>query len=213
MKTYPTILTIGTNAIRSGKKLPFDLSKEDWIGFDKLDGSQIRVKWTENKGFHDFARRKGLLDDSNPVLLEAPDLIKRDWNFLNTVFKEFGWTRTLVFFEFLGENSFAGNHEEERHLTRLIDISIHSKGLVDIKELTAMDAVGGARVLHEGPVTLETIEAIANGKLKGMTFEGIVFKRNNRKGVRQMFKSKSNAWYNKVKEKYSKDNKSFKRLK
>lgn len=213
MKSYPHIITIGTDLIDSGDELPFDLSKEDWIGFDKLDGSLIRAKWNEAKDFHDFGRRDGMLDDSNPSLLEAPALVQRDWGFLRGVFKEFGWTRVVAYFEFYGRNSAFGAHVQEPHLTSLIDINVHPKGFVEPRELTAFDAVGGARVLHRGPITSKLIHDIANRRLKGMTFEGVVFKRVNRKGIREMFKSKSTAWYEKLREKCAGNDKLFERLK
>ena len=83
MKSYPSIPTIGTKLIDSGRKLPYDLSKPNWVGFSKFDGSLIRVKWDQRKGFRDFGRKNGLLDDSNPWLLEAPEIIRNEYNFLN----------------------------------------------------------------------------------------------------------------------------------
>lgn len=213
MKSYPSIPTIGMHSINNQVKLPFDLSKQDWIGFDKLDGSLIRVKWSTSKGLHDFGRKNGLLDHSNPSLLEAPEIIEREYHFLNTVFREYGWMRAVVFFEFLGPNSFAGVHEEEKHSVHIIDISVHKKGFIEPKELTYLDAVGGAQVVHRGPVTKELLKDISQGAHKGVTFEGVVFKRNTKKGVRQMFKSKSEAWYRKLKDRCGRDEKLFRKLK
>ncbi len=213
MKSYLSIPTISTYLISSGKKIPFDLTAKNWIGFDKLDGSLIRTEWKQGRGFYKFGRKNGLLDDSNPVLLEAPEIIKKDYNFLRTVFREFGWTRVIAFFEFTGRHSFAGTHADEQHTLTLVDLSVYPKGFVDPKELAVMDASGGAKVLHKGPINKLLIENIYNRRLKGMTFEGVVFKRMNKKGVREMFKSKSQVWYEKLKKKCGGDDKLFARLK
>ena len=201
MKSYPSIITIGNHFIESGREPPLDLTAPNWIGFVKLDGSIIRAEWKRGKGFYKFGRKNGLLDDSNPWLQEAPELMERDYSFLQTVFTEFGWTRVVAFFEFLGKHSFAGNHEKEKHGIHLIDISTYKKGLIDPKDLAIMDAVGGAKPLHRGPVTPEVIRSIHESKMKGMSFEGVVFKRINRKGIREMFKTKSSAWYERLREK------------
>ena len=213
MKSYPSIRTIGTHLIDSGRKLPFDLSKEDWLGFDKLDGSLIRAEWDFKKGYWKFGRKAGLLDDSNPVLKEAPPLIEEEYAFLDTVFRDFGWIRVVAFFEFRGKNSFAGVHEDEKHTVSLIDLAIPRKGLVDPKDLAIMDVVGGPRVVHRGPITSKDIYRIHEGKAQRVSFEGVVFKRNNRKGIREMFKTKSKAWYEKLKQKCGKNDKLFERLK
>jgi hypothetical protein len=212
MKSYPSIPTIGTHLIDSKRLLPYDLSKPNWIGFAKTDGSLIRVKWNNSKGFTDFGRKNGLLDDSNPWLLEAPDIVRRDYRFLHTVLSEFGYSRAVIFFEFFGENSFAGSHIEEEHYVSLIDLSVDKKGLVDPRILTSLDVAGGASIVHRGPVNNDLIYKIAAGEYNDVVFEGIVFKRNNRKGIRQMFKSKSNAWYKKLKECCRGDEKLFKKL-
>jgi hypothetical protein len=213
MKSYPSIRTIGLPLIDSGRKLPFDLSANNWIGLDKLDGSLIRVEWTDQRGFYKYGRKNGLLDDSNPVLLEAPELIEKNYNFLNGVFKDFGWMRVVAFFEFLGNSSFAGTHKEENHRIHLIDLAVDKKGLVNPKELVVMSSVSGVKVLHKGPITRDIIENIYNRRMKGMTFEGVVFKRINKKGIREMFKTKSKAWYDKLREKCKGDSKLFERLK
>lgn len=213
MKSYPSIPTIGTHLISSGRKLPFDLAKENWIGFAKLDGSLIRVEWMYKKGFCKFGRKNGLLDDSNPILLEAPEVIKKDYNFLEIVFREFGWTKVIAFFEFLGKNSFAGVHKKEKHSTYLIDLAIDKKGLINPKELAIMDVVGGAKIVHQGPITRETIQNIYDGTYKNVSPEGVVFKRNTRKGTREMFKSKTSAWYKKLEQRCNGDNKLFDELK
>ncbi len=212
MKSYPNIPTIGLPLLDSGKKLPFDLSAMNWIGFNKLDGSLIRAEWKDVKGFYKFGRKNALLDDTNPVLKEAPSLIERDYGFLKTVFQEFGWMRGVCFFEFAGRNSFAGQHQDEHHKVSLIDISLHPKGLVDPKELALMDVVGGSKVLHRGPVTREVIKSIFHRRMKGMTLEGVVFKRINSKGHREMFKTKSEFWYEKLKEKCKGNKKLFTKL-
>ncbi len=214
MKSYQSIPTIGLKLIESGRELPVDITASNWIGFDKLDGSLIRAEWnSKKKVFYKLGRKNGLLDDSNPILLEAPNLVEKDYAFLYDVFTEFKWSRVVAFFEFLGKHSFAGTHEAEDHTLSLVDLSIYPKGLVDPKELLVLDTISNVKTVHKGPVTPDIIQKIHEGRLPGVSLEGVVFKRMNKKGHREMFKTKSYTWYNLLKKKCGKNDKLFERLK
>ena len=202
MKPYPSIPN--QNQIsRSGH----------WFGFDKLDGSNIRAEWTRKTGFHKFGRRHGLLDHSNPVLLEAPDLIMKDFaEVLEEEFRKRKLIKATAFFEFYGEHSFAGTHEDEEHKVTLIDIAIHKQGFIPTQDfLKIARGLDTPNLVCEGPITAQLINKIKRQELKGVTDEGVVFKKNER-NKRFMFKVKSIKWIERLKAYCGHDEEMFKKL-
>ena len=88
--------------------------------FDKLDGSNIRAEWSRKKGFYKFGKRRGLVGQDDPLLGEAQGLVESSWaEELSKRFRAQRWDKALAFFEFWGDNSFAGNHEDEDIVMRL----------------------------------------------------------------------------------------------
>lgn len=203
MKPYPTIPYLNHRR----RVFELDLDSPNWFGFDKIDGSLIRAEYSYNLGFYKFGRRSGLLDDTNPYLKEAPQIILQKYKKLPQLFKERNWKRVVVYFEFFGDNSFAGSHQDEPHDVTLIDLAVHPKGFVNIKDLLEF-----TNAIHRGPITDDVRYKIANSTFPGMTFEGIVFKRTTRNKERQMIKLKSNAWFDKLRKFCGKNQKLFARL-
>jgi hypothetical protein len=208
MKSYPTI-PHARDVSRSGS----------WYVFDKLDGSLIRVEWIPKSGFSKFGRKNGLLDDSNPFLPESKDLILAYQKLLDEKFRELKWKHVMMFFEFLGEHSFAGTHQKEPHEVVLVDIAADKKGLIDPKIFVTEFVQSGPaptakllrRLIGGDSEVFDTMCAIEDGMLEGMTFEGAVFKRQER-NKRVMFKHKSWAWLDKLKKKCDGDEKLFEQL-
>ena len=184
-----------------------------WYGFDKLDGSLIRAEWSPKKGLYKFGRKNALLDHTNPVLLEAPEIILGDFEVLDEKFREEKFKHVVAFFEFLGENSFAGSHKIEEHRCTLIDLAVNKRGLVDPEDFLHITKYieNVVPLVWEGQVTERLLSDIRDGSFKGITSEGAVFKRNNR-SRRWMFKAKSSAWYRDLKEKCNGDRTLYKEL-
>ena len=202
MKEYPTIPKVAT--------------KESVYVFDKLDGSNIRAEWTPKKGFTKFGRRHGLLDDSNPTLKEAPDLfMARYGDELSRRFKDERYELATAFMEFYGPNSFAGNHEVEPHEVLVFDIHVFKEGILSPKDF--LDVCAGLptpNLLHHGVVTADVVEAIRNSTMPGMTFEGGVAKGSfsQKCGGPTMFKLKSQAWFDRLRQHCKGDEKLFELL-
>jgi hypothetical protein len=193
MKEYPVIERI------IQKNLPI-------YAFDKLDGSNIRAEWAKKKGLHKFGTRSRLLGQDEKPLGEAITLLQDGWNqvidtAMQTIFGRKHMPQNLtLYFEFYGENSFAGNHEEEDHKITLIDINIYKHGFVDPKVL--LHPVWGDRsaaCVYHGNANASLIESVRKNALEGMTFEGIVCKAGS-EHKRIMFKIKSYAWVQKLKD-------------
>jgi hypothetical protein len=215
MKDYPSIPYIADG-------LP---SGEFWYVFDKLDGSNIRAEWSRKKkggkATWRFGRRHGLLDDTNEFLPEAQDLIRKQCcGILEKLFWDRMWERATAFFEFRGENSFAGHHQNEEHTVTLIDVAVYKKGLLEPGKLIKMFGdLPLPGILFRGQLDeddeRELIERIHADELEGVTSEGVVFKsaRFERKlGHPLMFKVKTEAWKQRLKEFVGGDEYKFKKL-
>lgn len=203
MKTYPSI--------------DKSINKEAYIyAFNKLDGSNIRCEWNSKKGFYKFGTRNQLMDESSKPFGRAISIIRDKFESdLSLVCKEQKWRDALFFFEFYGKDSFAGNHNFEEEMTcTLLDVNPYKIGLLEptlflrlFKHLDIPD------VLFEGHVDDDFIEKVRDSKLNGMGTEGVVCKgKYISPGMPLMFKIKSKAWLDKLKD-FCKDDKSlFERL-
>lgn len=203
MEIYPTIGTI--------------VSNEHIIAFDKLDGSNIRAEWTLKNGFSKFGTRRRLLDTSEEPLGEAISLIQSEYaDSLDKIFRKERLQKVTAFFEFAGENSFAGLHEDEEHSVTLFDIHVYKKGLLPARDFLKMveGKVRTAPILYEGKVNADFIQSVRDSTLEGMTFEGVICKGglDNRKRPNN-FKLKSTAWLDKLKTKCGDDVAMFEKLK
>jgi len=194
MKQYPSI----TSQIRS------DL---DIYAFDKADGSNIRVEWSPKSGFSKFGTRKRLLSETDTHLGKAISLFKNNWEAtLPKIFARQRWHHSVVlFFEYFGDKSFAGYHyDDDNHQLMLIDVDVYKKGLLPPREFVEIPWQGPkANLLYHGKCTNEFLNDVKNSKLNGMTFEGVVCKAHHPKKGNIMFKIKSQAWLDKVKEKFA----------
>ncbi len=205
MKRYPSI----------EKKINYDIAV---VGFDKLDGSNIRAEWQRGKGFTRFGSRRRILDPADETLGRAPDLIRAKYGRgLEEIFQEQGYDKVTAFFEYFGKKSFAGMHEGDDPTLDvvLIDVMPARVGLLAPEDfLTTFNSVPLPPVLFRGRVTDEIAESIRDGSFPGMTFEGVVFKgRGGKKGkLPVMFKIKNRAWLDKLKTHCGDDQALYERL-
>lgn len=204
MKAYPTIDT----------KFVFD---HRLVVFDKLDGSNIRAEWSKKKGFYKFGTRTRLLDEHDPILGSSKQLILDKYSdSMGLVFRKQKWDRAVAFFEFWGEHSFAGSHEDEEHFVTLIDVSPYKMGMLDPSSFLRMfyeQSIDIPEVLHTGNLTSDLIDEVKDSTLEGMTFEGVVCKYQHPKlKTSSMFKIKSRAWLAKLREKCGGNDALFRRL-
>lgn len=202
MKDYPSI----SAEVRGGS----------FYVFDKLDGSNVRAEWDRKKGFWKFGKRNGLIDDSNPHLTKVPDLIlAKHAEPLGRILHEQRAQRAVVFFEFWGPRSFAGQHHAgDEHSATIIDVAVDNRGFLLPREfLKLLGGLDHAALLHHGPVG-HIAELVRGGTLPGMTFEGVVCKSESydRPGRPAMFKIKNQAWYARLREHCGDDDALFARL-
>ena len=171
--------------------------------FDKLDGSQIRAEWSPRTGLENFGTRKRTLDASHPWLGEAIALVRDKYE--AEVHRVLGARRVrsaVLFLEFFGPGSFAGRHVEEPHDVVLLDVATFGRGLVPPDEFLAMFGhMPTAKLLYQGLVDREFVAAVRAGRLPGLTHEGVVCKSTVlERRVPVMFKIKSQAWLDRLRD-------------
>jgi len=190
LKTYPHI--------------PHKIPSGTYYFFAKLDGSNTRAEWTHKRGFDKFGKRNALLDSQTPFLEEAKGLILNKYgDELSRIFRRARYDKATAFFEFWGENSFAGVHEDEPHTVTLFDIAPHKKGILPPRDY--LDLVGDidiAEMVYYGNVNQDIIRQVKEGNLPGQSFEGVVAKAKHpgKQLLPVMFKLKSNAWLDRLRE-------------
>ena len=194
MKSYPSI-----KRYRADRYLNFEGDT-----FAKLDGSNLRFEWNKKQGWFRFGSRRRLLETTHPIFGMAMEMFQSQ---LAETFEQLAarknWSSIMVFCEFWGEKSFAGEHQSEdpKFLTP-IDVAIYKKGLMPssefVKELN--DQVDlhylGHLIWNEA-----LVEAVENSSLPGMAFEGIIGK-NGAGHSRNAIKLKSKSWIEKVLSQY-----------
>lgn len=201
MKTYPSI--------------PKKVQNVPIYAFDKLDGSNIRAEWSKKRGFYKYGTRKRLLGADERPLGLAIQLINDVYGArLNRRFTDHRFEKAVAFFEFFGPNSFAGfHHEDDEYDVVLFDIAVHKKGVLPPKEFLTLTA--GLRVpdlVHVGNANQPFVDEIRGGDHPKVTYEGVVCKYEMRKGQTGMFKIKTQAWLDRLKDKCGDDERMFEQL-
>jgi len=192
MKTYPSI-------DREPQNVPV-------YAFDKLDGSQIRAEWTRKKGLWKFGARGRLVGPDDKLLGRAEQLVREKYaDDLNRLCRKQRWTRAVAFFEYYGSRSFAGWHhlDDDDHTVTLFDVAEDKYGLLEPREfLRVFGDLDIAPLLYHGNANSLFIAEVQEGRLEGMTFEGVVCKaKSHSPGRPLMFKLKNRAWIEKLKAK------------
>jgi len=182
------------------------------IGFNKLDGSNLRFEWSKKQGWHKFGTRRRLFDHTDPDFGSAIKIFKDTLAsgledvFRDKLYKNAG--RYIVFCEFVGPSSFAGWHDpdEPKELV-LIDVSVHQRGMVLPRDFVKhFGHLRSAEVVYQGNFTKEFIQDVRNGEYP--VKEGVVVKGvKGGKGVHGLWMSKvkTKAWLAKLKEKADTD--------
>lgn len=205
MQEYPSII--------NSSKAPHKMC----IAFDKLDGSNFRAKFTQNRGFDSFGTRTQMIDETTPFWGKMVDYFKNNQQpILEDLFKKDKFFRNFreitVFGEFFGENSFAGRHaENEQQKIVIFDVLVGHKQRKFlrpqefIKMITPL--VETPRVIYQGNLNADFIQEVRENKydLK----EGVICKGTETSGAFAggvwMCKIKTQQYFDKLKEQF-KDN-------
>lgn len=197
MKTYPKIEYLSDKF--TGEKV--------WA-FDKLDGSNIRFEWNKKRGWYKFGTRKNMISESDPNFGNAiPIFLEKYGDDLEKVFKTkySNYLSVVVFAEYLGENSFAGQHvDSDKKDLILFDVNLYKRGFIEPEEF--IDNFGHLHIpklIYNQNFNEDFINQVKENKFN--LSEGVICK-----GLRKtkgdnliwMTKIKTNQWLQKVKALY-----------
>jgi hypothetical protein len=197
MKEYPSILSSYGN-----RHMEFDA-----YVFDKIDGSNLRFEWTRKGGWIKSGTRTRLFDESDEVFGVAIPLFRETLaQDLEKIAKDYSWQHLIVFTEFWGEGSFAGNHDpdSDKQLT-LIDVATNKKGIVGPRDfLKTFGHLNTPNFLGISRWTRGFVQRVRAGEIEGITLEGVVGKAGEGHKL-VMRKAKTQAWVDMVKAKFSEE--------
>ena len=185
------------------------------IAFDKLDGQNARAEWSKNRGWHKFGTKNTLFDETSKEFGKVIPIFKEKYGEqLSEVFRRnklYRNTRNfVVFFEYVGPNSFAGRHDPADVMdTVLFDImpgDYTNNSFIEPKEFVQeFGNLGIPKIIYQGNFNNQLIKDVKEGKYP--VKEGVICK-----GVQQnkgrriwMVKIKTNTWLDKLKGKYGED--------
>ena len=204
------------------------LKSEIVWGFNKLDGQNFCVTYhPKTTKFGPYGSRTTMVDETSDQFGDTVRWLKNSQyeEILNHLVRTHrgkkdifnGIEEITFFFEWYGENSFAGRHQEgdEMHLA-LIDVFLKKKGYMEPKdyyELFGGKGIELPELIYTGPLTAEIIEKIQNNDWTSENpefpnvKEGVVFKRSTMmKGQRRpSVKVKTKWWLNKLHSMYPPD--------
>jgi hypothetical protein len=192
-------------------KIPYwnkGLFDSDCIGFNKIDGSNLRFEWSKKRGFYKFGTRNIMITDKDENFGKAIHLFLEKYGedlpraFANKYKKVENF---VVFAEYVGPNSFAGWHDPNDKMDIvLFDINQYKKGFISPYEF--LDNFGHLdipSVIYQGKYTQKLINDVRNniyGLDEGLIVKGITYTKKEGEAIWSC-KIKTNEWLKKVKEK------------
>ena len=196
MKSYPSI-----------PYLSKEILDEKVHVFNKIDGSNLRAEWSHKRGFYKFGTKNVMIDTSTPIFGEGIIIFLNKYaNELDKVFrnKYKKLESAVVFCEFYGENSFAGQHEEsDKKDIVLFDVSLYKKGIIPPAEFVSN--FGHLHIAELIEITEFNQELIDKIKVHPTLKEGVVckglIKTKKDKDILFMTKLKTTKWLEAVRAK------------
>ena len=198
--------------MKSYDKIPYwnqGLFDQDCIAFDKIDGSNMRFEWGRKRGWYKFGTRSIMIDRSSEHLGKGIDIfLDKYGDNLDRVFRE-KYKRVesfVVFAEFVGENSFAGQHEEsDKKDVILFDVSQYKRGIISPYEFVEnFGHLHIPKIIYNGKYTYEFIDSIKNNDFnlkEGVICKGMT-KTKKDGNIIWMSKVKSLQWLEEVRKKF-----------
>lgn len=204
MIEYPSII--------NSSKAP----RKSCIAFDKLDGSNIRVKYTAKKGFCLFGSRTQLIDHTHPHLGGVVSAFKKthEEQLLDIFKSTFSSERELVVYgEYVGNKSFAGIHDLTDPTLRFVMFDLlvgHKNEKFMLPQEFLKLFVGKVEipmVIYRGNLNDEFIADVREGKYP--VNEGVLCKGTERSGAFRggvwMAKVKTKAYLDRVFSRYGQE--------
>lgn len=167
--------------------------------FDKLDGSNMRFEWNRKRGWYKFGTRNNMIDRSSLEFGKGIDIFINKYNEdLSKIFQD-KYSKVesfVVFAEYLGENSFAGQHENSDIKDVVVfDINQYKRGFIPPKEfIDNFGHIHTPSIIYTGKYDLDLIKSVKDNKYN--LSEGVIVKGFEKEIW--MTKIKTNEWLDKV---------------
>ena len=161
MKQYPSI--------ENHRKAPC----RPCLGFVKYDGSNIRAEWSRKTGFYKFGTRNVLLDENSMFGPVIPLFREKYEEPLTRVFRTQKYDSVIVFAEWFGAKSFAGQHVEDDDPKDIVlfDVNPLRKGFLAPRQF--LDLFGHlpvAELVYEGDLDESLIRAVQSDDFSTVDF-------------------------------------------
>lgn len=165
--------------------------------FDKLDGRNVRVEWTPKKGWGKWGFRHRLFDATDAEFAPAIPLFEKIYaEPLAKLATDRKWKMLTVYLELWQPHSLSGVWvpDEPFNLT-LFDVEPFNQCMMSPKEFlkVVVPMVPTAAFLGQVNWTRGFVTAVREGKLEGVTFEGVVAKAGERHKLVKS-KAKTQKW-------------------
>jgi hypothetical protein len=167
MKAYPSI-----------PKIVDSFLGRPCISFFKYDGSSLRAEWSRKRGWYKYGTRTRLFDKSDLEYGCAIEIFHK--NFAEALAKaiqdNYKCDSAIAYLEFLGPNSFAGQHkaDDPKELI-LFDVNIYKKGLVGPGDFVRkFGHLKSAEVIYQGILTDDFVDNVRQNKYN--LKEGVICK-------------------------------------
>lgn len=194
MKSYPKI--------EHYNQIPFGL---DCYAFYKHDGSNFRAEWGRKRGWYKYGSKNVMIDKNTPILGESIDVFLNKYGeSLDSLFRNrYKKIENFVIFgEFFGTNSFAGQHiEEDKKDIVLFDVNQYKRGFIPPEEFVDnFGHLGIPKIVYKGKYNEELVSKVRKNELsleEGVICKGVVRTKKDGNLV-WMSKIKCNHWLEKV---------------
>ena len=182
-------------SINNSSKAP----RKECLAFNKLDGSNVRFKWTQKQGFSVFGTRTQLIDETTPYWGQVVDLFKSTLaapldKFFRTSKDYRDYREIICFGEFFGPDSFAGRHKDGSKKIVLFDVLLgHKQRKLVLPQQFIKDFsfVETPEVVYRGVLSDSFIESVRNSTTLS---EGVICK-----GVERSGAAFGGVWMTKIK--------------
>lgn len=204
---------------------PINCPLKRFYAYEKLDGTNTAFYWNKTNHWYAFGTRRDRFplttagikefNQAHPGLEEVvPSFLDCGKHTsvavsLDNLFISKSYSELIIFTEFLGEKSFAGQHQKDDHKDHyLIDIMIDGK-IISPEQLECLFQVRRSfmpRLIYKGKFTGAFVEKVRQGHYKvgeGVVCKGIV------NGKVYMCKIKTDAYLKRLKEEFKDEWKNY----
>ncbi len=177
--------------------------------FDKKDGSNLRFEWNRKRGWYKFGTRNNMIDRSYPEFGSGIDIFINKYDDLERVFmdKYKKVESFVVFGEYLGEGSFAGQHTSSKKDVVMFDINQYKRGFIPPEEfIDNFGHLGIPKIIFIGKYTDDLIDDVRSNRYnlsEGVVVKGVL--KSKKSDQIWSVKIKTKEWIKKVSDTFGRE--------